>query len=116
MGDCERCKGTGDLGLNRHDRQWDICPYCGGSGTRPWTEVDGIEFARRIDELAGERIKQVQVREESVVDIPGRGYGRYQVIIETEEGSVVSIDGDHDSGPDITILKEVPPIKKDRDW
>ena len=30
--DCPSCKGTGDVGLNRHERQWDPCPDCDGSG------------------------------------------------------------------------------------
>ncbi len=30
--DCPRCKGTGDLKLNQHEREWDECPDCGGSG------------------------------------------------------------------------------------
>jgi HK97 family phage portal protein len=31
---CPTCDGTGDLGRNVHERQWDACPDCKGSGER----------------------------------------------------------------------------------
>jgi DnaJ-class molecular chaperone len=29
---CRACDGTGDTGRNSHERQWDPCPKCNGTG------------------------------------------------------------------------------------
>lgn len=107
MPDCERCKGTGDTNLNRHERQWDKCSECGGSGEQPWSPVEGSSYqVRDVHMVKGELIEKVQVREDNAVS--GYGHNAYQILIETTDGYIISIAGDHDSGPDITVLEEMP--------
>jgi hypothetical protein len=92
-----------------------VCPDCGGSGKQPFTVIEGTRYqVRDLHVLKGEIIETVQVREDAAV--VGYGHAAYQVLIETKDGKVISIAGDHDSGPDITVLEDMPPIPKDEEW
>ena len=109
--DCEVCGGTGEWSGGGG-----VCLGCNGTGGRPWTPISGENhMVRNIHELTGARIKLVQVREGRFVS--SRGHNAYEVFINTESDDVYVIDGDHDSGPDITKCDEVsPPLEEEREW
>lgn len=110
MAKCEWCKGTGEHNLAK-------CCDCGGSGEAPFTIVPDTRYqVRDLHALRGKTIVNMQVRDEGAVDDCRYGHAAYKILIEVEGGKVFSIAGDHDRGPDIEILDEMPPMVGAEEW
>lgn len=56
---CAACDGTGDVGRDCHERQWDPCPTCAGAGE---LTAENVERLRDVATVASDLLVELGER------------------------------------------------------